>query len=73
MGLMLLFKTIQKCVPTKQGLLLTQNIPNSAHIVINLPHLKISSILEVGPLCDDNIIVIFDKHKVYTIKNTPAV
>ena len=44
----------------------------TAKTATNLPHLKISSLVAVGPLCDDNKLVIFDKQQVNAVEPNPT-
>ena len=44
-----------------------------AKTATNLPKLKSSSLLAVGPLCDDGKIVIFDQNNVHAIDDNDKV
>ena len=61
-----------RIAPAKQGLLpLSRTFSDTARTATNLPALKSSSLVAVGPLCDDGKAVIFNKKCVYAIDNTP--
>ena len=61
-------------VPAKRGLVpLSDNFSNKAKRATNLPQLTTSSLLAVGPICDDGNLVIFDDKKVQTIKNSDRI
>ena len=56
--------------PKKQGLIpLPKEFSENARTATNLPHLKSSSLLATGPLCDDGKVVLFDREKVHVIQH----
>ena len=59
--------------PAKKGLVPISNaFSDQARTATNLPALKSASLLAVAPLCDDGKLLIFDKHKVVAINDTPS-
>ena len=60
--------------PAQRGKLpLSSAFSDSAKIATNLPQLKSSSLVAVGPLCDDNKLVVFGKKKVITINDSSRI
>ena len=63
------FPDATKTSPTEEGELpLPPEFSTAAKKGTVLPHLKSTSLISVGPLCDDNKLVVFDKNKVYFYK-----
>ena len=60
-----------KIAPSKQGSLpLSKEFSELARTATNLPHLKSSSLLATGPLCDDGKVVLFYHKKVHVLQRT---